>query len=103
MINIIHYRNIEYHLRRLYRIRNSFVHNAIVEYDLYPLTMHLNSYLRDIIQEIVRALNCGCYNDINLIYSCCKIRYESVINILKESGNSTYENNLITSSYCKRN
>ena len=98
-----HHRNIEYHLRRLYRIRNSFVHNAIVEYDLYPLTMHLNSYLRDIIQEIVRALNCECYNDINLIYSCCKIRYESVINILKENGNSTYENNLVTSSYCKIN
>lgn len=95
-----HYKNIEYHLRRLYRIRNNLVHSASVEYDLYPLTMHLHSYLRDIIEEVVMGLNCNCYNSVNGVYSCCKIKYESLIGKLNNNGQNLYENELIISSNC---
>ena len=62
--------------------------------------MHLHSYLRDIIEEVVMGLNCNCYNSVNGVYSCYKIKYESLIGKLNNNGQNLYENELIISSNC---
>lgn len=96
-----HYNNIELHLKRLFRIRNSFVHSASIEYDLYPITMHLHSYLRDVLEEIFIALDKGCTYDISQIYSCANMKYIMMIDKLKNQGKSDYDPQLICfDNYC---
>lgn len=95
-----HYTNIEWHLRRLFRIRNSFVHSANVDYDLYPVTMHLHSYLRDVLSEIFTALKNECTHDVNQIYSCSSMKYTMVMEKLKTSGKGDYKSDLICFDNC---
>lgn len=87
---VSHYENLEFHLKRLYRIRNSFVHSANIDYDLYPVTIHLYSYLRDVLEEIFVAIEKDCSDNIEEIFSCSNIKYNMLIDILNKSGKGDF-------------
>lgn len=98
-----HYQNLTLHLRRLYRIRNSFVHSANIEYDLYPITMHLHSYLMDVLDEIFNALEKGCTNQkIEQIYSCSDLKYRMLIDKLENQKERDFDIKIICfENYCQ--
>jgi len=95
-----HHENVSWHLQRLYRIRNSFVHNATIDEDLLPITMHLHYYLRTVMSEIILGLNTGIFQGIGELYAYIEDYYDSFLGQLSDGeSRSIYE--ILISNYYK--
>ncbi|OTN77754.1 hypothetical protein A5886_002855 [Enterococcus sp. 8G7_MSG3316] len=53
-----HQKKIEWHILRLYRVRNKIVHSASTDNNILSLTQHLDFYTREIISEILNSIDC---------------------------------------------
>jgi hypothetical protein len=74
-----HYTNVVRHLKRIYYVRNEFVHIAKVNSNLLPIATHLESYLMCTVAEVLAAVQHNCYDSTEKIFACARFNYEQLM------------------------
>lgn len=78
-----HYQKIDWHLRRLYRVRNSLAHSGETKQNIILFFNHLNFYLENLISEIIYRMDKNNFNDIELLYAHMNDNYTATVEFLK--------------------
>jgi hypothetical protein len=91
-----HYDNLVWHIQRMYRVRNNFVHAAKREQDINILSDHLNFYLKSVMSEIIYKINYKNLRSLGSLFISAEDEYISKIAVLEKSGKkSKYDIDLI--------
>ena len=77
-----HHKRLSWHLGRLYRARNNFMHSAEAD-EVAPLVKHLDLYLRDMISEVLKR-NDG--ETLDLLLEKISGNYDAIIHMLDKSS-----------------
>lgn len=82
---IKHKANIQQHVLRLYRIRNSIVHSGVVEYPLNLFIKHLEEYMETIMKVVLRKLRDNTPMSLDEVFIQIVDAVDTTINILENS------------------
>jgi len=83
----LHKENIIRHLQRLYRVRNSIVHSAKVDYNNINIFIkHLSDYIESTMSVVLKRLEVNKFNNLEEVFAMVRDSVESTIEVLKNSN-----------------
>ena len=75
---IKHNKKIEWHIQRIYNIRNALTHNAYTPLPLEQLIDNLDYYLMSVLDDAIKALTTGKFTSVGEYYLFTQRKYEQI-------------------------
>ena len=83
-----HKETLEFHLQRMYRVRNKFMHHAEIDKNIAALYKHLLVYTWECIREMAYVSETRGIKSLEEIYAYLRMNYGVSIKSLKDARNS---------------
>lgn len=82
----LHTQRLTWHLRRLYRVRNSIVHSGTATISIDSLVQHLRDYVRMAITDCVYMLSRGDLTDLDSLFERCIDNHAAALALFRSGG-----------------